>query len=134
MPAHHLDAVRHHERRVEPDAELADQARAVFRLGELFHECARAGTGDGAEIVDQLLPSHADAVIGDGERAFVLVGHDADRKGRAVRGQPRLGDPLVAQPVACVRRIGNQLAEENVGFGVNRMHHQPKQFGDLGLE
>ena len=44
------------------------------------------------------------------------------------------GDRLVAQPVARVGRVGNQLAQEDVGLGIDRMHHQPQQLGDLGLE
>ena len=134
VPAHDFDAVRHHESRVEPHPELADQARAIFRLCKLLHESASAGAGDGAEIVDEILPPHADAVIGDGERAFVFVGRDADDKGRAVRDQSRGRDGLVAEPVASVGRVGNELAQEDVGFRVDRMHHQPKQFGDLSLE
>ena len=69
LPARHLDAVGHHERRVEADAELADQAGAVLGLGEPAQEGARAGAGDGAEVVDQLLAVHADAGVGDRERA-----------------------------------------------------------------
>ena len=45
-----------------------------------------------------------------------------------------LGDRLVAQPVAGVRRVGDQLAQEDIGLGIDRMHHQPQQLGDLGLK
>ena len=46
----------------------------------------------------------------------------------------RLGDRLVAQPVAGIRGVGNQLAQEDVGLGIDRVHHQPQQLGDFGLE
>ena len=80
----------------------------------------------------RFLPPHADAVIGDGKRVFVFVGRDADDKGRAVRES---GVAMACSgAVASVGRVGNELAQEDVGFRVDRMHHQPKQFGDLSLE
>ena len=45
-----------------------------------------------------------------------------------------LGDRLVAQPVAGVGGVGNQLAQENVGLGIDRMHHQAQQLGHFGLK
>ena len=48
--------------------------------------------------------------------------------------QLRPGDRLVAQPVAGIGGVGDQLAQEDVGLGVDRMHHQPKQLSDLGLK
>ena len=44
------------------------------------------------------------------------------------------GDRLIAQLVAGIRRVGDQFAQENIGFRIDRMHHQVQQFGDLGLE
>ena len=72
------DAVGDHEGGVEADAELADQAGAVLGLGEAGEKGLGAGARDGAEIVDQLLPVHADAAVGDGKRARLLVRRDAD--------------------------------------------------------
>ena len=62
------DAIGHHERRIEADAELADQIGAVLGLGEAGEKGFGAGARDGAEIVDQLLPVHADAAVDDGKR------------------------------------------------------------------
>ncbi len=132
--ARHRDPVGHHEGRVEPDTELADQAGAVLRLGELIHEGARAGARDRAEVVDQFLPVHADAVVGDGQRAGRLVGRDADREVAAFGRQFGLGDRLVAQPVEGIGGVGDQLAQKNVGLGIDRVHHHAQQFGHLGLE
>ena len=72
--AGHDDALGHHEGGIEADAELADQAGAVLGLGQTRQEGLGAGAGDGAEIVDQLLPVHADAGIGDAQRVGFLVG------------------------------------------------------------
>ena len=54
--------------------------------------------------------------------------------GVAVRDQLGLGDRLIAQLVAGVRRVRDQLAQEDIGLRIDRMHHQVQQFGDLGLE
>ena len=61
----HLDLVRHHEGGIEADAELADQGHVLLGVArELVKEGGGARARDGAEIVDQLLPAHADAVVG----------------------------------------------------------------------
>ena len=133
-PAGDDDAVGDHERRVEADAELADQAGAVLGLGQAGEEGFGAGARDGAEIVDQFLPVHADAAVDDGKRVRLLVRHDADLGRLAVRDQFGRGDRLVAQLVAGVRRVRNQLAQEDVGLRIDRVHHQVQKFGNFGLE
>src|SRR5215472_17934710 len=64
LPALDLDLFGDHERRVESDTKLADQAHILSRVsGELVNERGGARAGDGAEIFDQLGSVHADAVI-----------------------------------------------------------------------
>ena len=99
-PARHLDVVGHHERRVEADAELADQARAVLGLGELWRERLRARARDGAEIVDQLLRGHADAGVGDRQRAGLLSGRMRTARARRRPSAPAWRSPRSA---ACRR-------------------------------
>ena len=70
-----LDLARHHERGIEADAELADQvqiARAV--AAQLLDEALGAGARDRAEILGQIVPVHADAVVPHGERALAASG------------------------------------------------------------
>ena len=131
----HLDPVGDHEGGIEADAELADQAGPVLGLGggQRRAERAGAGAGDGAQVVDQLLPAHADAVVGDQQGAGVLVGHDADlRLGR--RGEGRVGQRLEPAPVHRVGGVGHQLAQEDLPLGVERVHHQVEQPPDLGAK
>ena len=131
----HLDAVRDHERGIEADAELTDQAGPLlrFRRRERRAECAGAGAGDGAQVVDQLLPAHADAVIGDQQRAGVLVGHDADlRLGRW--RERRVRQRLEAAPVHRIGGVRHQLAQEYFPLGIERVHHQIEQPSDLRAE
>ena len=68
MPADD-NALGNHEGGIKSDAELADQAGAILGLVEPRQEGFGAGSGDGAEIVDQFLPVHSDAAVDD-ESAF----------------------------------------------------------------
>src|SRR3712207_8947539 len=56
--------------RVEPDAELADQFRPVLRLGlpQVLQKRLGPAAGDRAEVLDDLFPRHADAVVADRQR------------------------------------------------------------------
>ena len=76
----HFDALRDDKRRVKPHAELADQL-GVFLLvaGELFEKGGGARFGNRAEVIDHLVAGHADAVIGDADRARLFVHIDAHR-------------------------------------------------------
>ena len=132
--ADHDDLLGDHEGGIEADAELADQAEAVLGLLQLGHERLGAGAGDGAEMIDQLLPLHADAVVGDHERFGLLVRGDADLERVALAQQRRAGNRLVAELVAGVGGVGDELAQEDVGLGIDGVHHEVQQLGNLGLE
>ena len=59
--------VRDDECRIKTDAELADQVRILGLIaGQRTEEFASTGFGDGADMVDDLLPGHADSVIRNG--------------------------------------------------------------------
>ena len=135
-----LDAVCHHEGGIKADAELADELRAVLalagllRLFDAVHEGAGAGAGERAEIVDHFLPVHADAGIGDGQGFGILVGADADGEIAACRHEIGRIERFITQLVAGVGTVGDQLAQENIGFGIDRMHHEVQELGNLGLK
>ena len=147
---HHLDALRNHEGRVEADAELADQpgceavlsilpfrivlSVAALRLGHLLDEGLGAGARDGAEVVDQLLAVHADAVVGHHQHAVFAVGLDGYRERGIVAQQLGLRDRRVAQLVAGVRCVRDQLPQEYLLVAIERVGHEAEQFADLGLE
>ena len=128
------DAVGDHEGGIEADAELADQPGAVLGLGQPRQKRLGAGARDGAEIVDQFLPVHADAGIDHRQGTGLLVRHDADHGRRAIGNQLRRRDRLVAQLVAGIGGVRDQLAQENLGLRIDRVHHQVQEFGDFGLE
>ena len=131
------DFVRDHERRVEADAELADERggflAGVFRR-KLVEEGLGAGAGDGAKPLGQVFAGHADAVVREGQRLGVGIDRDLDRERRAVLDQFRLGDRFVAQLLAGVGRVGDELADENLPVGIDRMDHEMQQARNVGLE
>ena len=130
-----LDPVRDHERRVEADAELADQVQVPGAVAaQLGGEALGARARDRAEIVGQLVPAHADAVVGDRERAGGLVGDQPDLELRVARQQLRLAQAGVAQPVAGVRGVRDQLAQEDLAVLVERVDDQVEDPPDLGFE
>ena len=135
LAAGDLDKIGDHEGGVEADAELPDQRHVLARVAaELFEEGAGAGAGDGAQILDQILAVHADAVVGDGDGRGVLVDGDRDLEGAAVGGEIGLGQGRVAEPVAGVGGIGDQLPQEDLLVRIDRVDHQVEDAPHLGLE
>jgi hypothetical protein len=131
----HRDTLGDDERRVEPDAELADERRGFLLVpGQGAEEFRRARAGDSAEVGDGFGARHADAVVADGHRAGVGVGVDRDAEVGVVAEQPAVGDGREAQPVAGIRRIGDQLAQEDLPVAVQGVDHELQQLTHLGLK
>jgi len=91
---------------------LRAHAGAAFRRGEAIEKRLGAGTRDGAERLDQLLAPHADAVVLDGELAVLGIDRDGDARLRIVAQQRRRGDRLIAQALAGVGGIRDQLTQK----------------------
>ncbi len=135
LARHHFDAVGHDERRVEPDAELADELRVLLLIaGEAAEEFRRAGAGDGAEVAHGLLARHADPIVGDAQRTRRLVRLDADLELGIACQQRGLADGREAQPVVGVRGVRDQLAQEDLPVAVQGVDHELQQLTDLGLK
>ena len=80
-----LHVLRHHEGRIEPDAELSDDVDiAVFSFLQLLLERQRSALGDRAQVFLQLFGRHAQTIVADGQGACVAVHVDMDLKGIAV--------------------------------------------------
>ena len=134
----HVDPVGHHEGRIKPDTEAADQRRLLAGVGlvglEAIDKRLGARARDGAERLGHLVAAHADAVILDGEALLLGVERQRDARLDVVAEELRLGDRLIAQPLAGIRRIGDQFAQKHRLVGVDRVHHQLQKLGDVGLE
>ena len=132
----HLDAFGHHEGRIEADAEAADQRRLFLAFGRLqpVDERLGAGAGNGAERLDHLVAAHADAVVLDHQLPLLGIDRERDARLCVVAKQRRRGDGFVAEPLAGVGGIRDQLAQKHRFLGIDRVHHQLQELGDVGLE
>ena len=131
-----LDLLGRHEGRVEADAELADEAGVgvVALLLEGVQEGLGAGMGNGAEVLDQLGAAHADAVVLEGDGASLVVGGDVDLE-REIGVEDVLLDELeVAELLEGVARVGDQLADEDLAVGVERVDDEIEELLNFGLE
>ena len=134
-PGDQRHAVGDDEGGIEADAELPDQVGVLGAVGgELLDELAGAGLGDGADLVDDLLPRHPDAVVrhGDGPRRRIEA--DADPHVGVVFEQPRVAHGLEPQLVGGIRSVRRQLAQEDLLVAVERVDHQVEELFDLRLE
>jgi hypothetical protein len=129
-----LDGGGHHEGGVEADAELADEAGRAVAGGGLAHEGLGSRLGNGAEIVDQLVAAHADAVVYDRKGLGGPVRLEDDAQGSFALEQHRCGNGGITQPVAGIGRVGDQLAQKHLALGIDRVDHELEETGDLGLE
>ena len=133
--AHHAHLGGDHEGGVETHAKLADDIHVVaLVLGVLLLELLGAGVRDGAQVLLELLGGHADTVIGNGERALVLVGRDANGQVIGVDLDAGVGDALEVELVHGVRCVGDELAQEDLLVGVDRVDHEVEELLALCLE
>ena len=86
---------------------------------EPFQEGARAGARDGAQRLGHLVTAHADAVVLDGEALVVRIGANGDARLRIVAEQLGPLNRLVAQLLAGIGRVGDQLAQEDVAIRID---------------
>ena len=126
---------RNHEARVEADAKLADDVDVlalVLRVG--LPKLLRAGVGDGTEVLVELLLGHANAVVAYRNAAGLLIKGQPDSKLGLVDTEVRVLDCLEAQLVEGIRGVGDELAQEDLLVGVDRVDHEVEQLLALCLE
>ena len=83
---------------------------ALLVAAQFAHEVAGAALGDGAQVVNRLLLAHANAVVADGQRLGGFVKRHANFQRGRVFKQSGVVQRFIAQLVASVRRVRNQLA------------------------
>merc|ERR1719424_1769040 len=111
---------------------VPDQVGRVTPLAERLGELLGAALRDAAEVALQLRARHADAVVLDGERARLLVARQPDAPGVRLRALLRQRqEPLL---VARVRGVRDELAQEDVLVGVERVDDDVHDLRDLRLE
>ena len=77
---------------------------------------------------------HADAVIGDGQGSRRLHWGQHDAVARVALGKRGLSQRGVAQPVAGVGRVRDQLAQEDLLLAVQRVRDDIEEAADFRLE
>ncbi len=107
---------------------------ACALLLEPRQHLARAGLGDGAQVLDHLVAAHPDAVVGDRERARRRVRLEPDLEDLAAGLEVGGGERLEAQAVERVRGVGDQLAQEDLLVGVERVDDDVEELLGLRLE
>src|SRR5208283_5379339 len=131
----HPDGLGHHERRIEPDAELADETGGLLvALAEGPQERLGARVRDRPQVLHQLGLRHPDPEVLDREGLGLVVGRDVDLELELVVVDVLLGEPEVAQLLERVGRVAYQLAHEDLLLCVKRVDDDIEQLLDLGLE
>ena len=120
---------------VETDAELADELSVLGGVGgQALEELARAGFGDGTDVIDDLLTRQTDAIVRDRDCARRRVVAHPDAELRIAVDRHAVGHALEPQFVARVGRVRDELPQEDLLVAVQRMHHQVQELLDLGLK
>ena len=94
----------------------------------------RAGARDGAEVLDQLLAAHADPIVGDCEGAPLGIGLEHDPEGSVLAEERGLGQCEVAETVAGIRGVRDQLSEEDLFLAIERMGDDIEEAAHLRLK
>jgi len=92
----------------------------------------RAGPGDSAEILTNLIPVHTNTTIKDGDGSVFCVSRDADIKvlttGRFSRGDV---EPLLLE---CIGAVTEKFTEEDLLVRVDGLGHDVEEFACFGFE
>ena len=120
LPGKRLDGdlLRDHERAVESEAEMADDAADLVLV--FLQELARGRERDLVDVLVHFLPGHADAFVDDLQGLLLLIQLDTDLEvsefSLAVAGS---GERL--QFLGGVHRVRDQLAKENLMVGIQEL-------------
>ncbi len=90
--------------------------------------------GDGADVGDDLLAAHADAVVAHGDGVRLRIAFDLDAQLAAAVHQRGVAVTLKAQLVERVGRVRDQLAQKDFAVAVQAVDHQLEQLTGFGGE
>src|SRR5690606_18129124 len=120
---------------IETDAELPDQLRVrALIASQPLDEAVGAGMRNRSELLYDLIPAHADPAVENAQLVPGRIQRDFDAELARLLQQLWPRQPLESQLVARIRRVGYQLAEEDLPVAVKRMNHQVKQLLHFGLK
>ena len=112
---HDAHLVRHHERRVEPDAELTDQFGQVLAalLLQSLAERLRPRTRDRAEVLFEIRRVHSHAVVGNHDGFCGFIDRNVNFPRRIVRHERLVGQTEELGAVNRVGSVGNEFPKED---------------------
>ena len=90
-------------------------------------EVIGAGLCNRTKVVFELIGRHAAAVVGDGQRAGITVGFDADFIVAAGEGNCIVGQRAVVELINGVACVGDQLTQKDFLVRVDGVDHHVKQ-------
>jgi hypothetical protein len=128
-----LHSLGNEVRRVETDTELTDHADVGTRRQGL-HERLGTGLGDCSEVVDEVGLSHTNTGVPDGEGALLLVRGDSDVEVLLRVELGRVGQGGISDLVESIRRVGDELSQEDLLVGVEGVDDKVEKLGNLGLD
>ena len=121
-----------------PSRRIADERRihrpALGLRFELIQKRLRSGVRDRAEIFDQLAVCHADAGIGKSDRLRRVIRRDGHLQRRIRLRDFRAARLQKSQLLTRIRRVRDQLADEDLLVRVKRVDNEIEELRDLGLE
>ena len=115
----HLDSLCDHERRQQPDTELADGGDCYVAGGQLASAITGAGAADNTEKFLNIRAIHAGAVVAKTQRAGAFIHLNSDDTGRF--------PGLNSAQLNTVVRILQKLADEGIRFRVQAFGQQADQ-------
>mmetsp|Transcript_26488 Transcript_26488/g.41502 ORF Transcript_26488/g.41502 Transcript_26488/m.41502 type:complete len:332 (-) Transcript_26488:197-1192(-) len=120
---------------VETNTELSDEVHVTL-LGHLLKEAGGSRLGDSSQVVPEVVCCHADSSVRDADGASILVSGDADLElGLVTVAQHRgIGEREETDLVQGVRGVRDQLTQEDLLLGIQRVNDDVHQAPDLGLE
>ena len=124
------------EARIKADAELPDEVagRAVLCLAERLYELARAAARYRAEVGDEVVAAHADAVVGEGQRPGLFVYRYVYAAVFRVFRERLVAEALNAQLVYRVGGVGDELAHEYIRVRIYGVDHQLQNLFSFALK
>ena len=107
---------------------------AILPVFHLLEALRRSRARDGAEVFDQILAAHTDAVVGQGERSGFLIARQNDRQIGVGGCERRVGQRQITQAVAGIRCVGDKLAQKDFLVRIERVGDDVEQPADFSLE
>ncbi len=109
-------------------------SRGLLPASSDCRKAARARVGDGAQVLDHFVAGHAEAGVADGQVCALVVRGEPDGQFGFRVEHVAIGQHLELQAVQGVGGVGDQLAQEDLAVGVERVDQDMQQLPDFGAE